>query len=287
MNHNPNIPVVDAFWVGPQKAASTWAYKCFKEHPDICVPENTSNPYFFDINYFRGFQWYIDFYSHCENESVLVDTTMTYLRSPFALSRIYKYNPEAKIISCLRNPIERAFSHYWHEKKKKKISFQFREIFENYDLFQSWIESGFYYYYLKNYIGKFGRDRVLVMLMDDLIEDNHNFIRRVFEFLDVNPDFKPTVLDKRVNVAGYVQDWKFNIYKKTLSFFNILGIRKSSANFSGRFFIRLLKHKLLNKSEYQLGMDPKIRKQLKKVFKPNIKKLEKLIDRDLSNWIKE
>ena len=120
---------VDVFHIGPQKAATTWVYRCLEEHLSIACPP-TGSIHYYDIFYARGQDWYAQFFEEARPDQLLIDPTYTYIRSPWAPRRIVKDSPNAKIIFCLRNPIERAFSHYWHEKKKGKIAFDFEEGLE-------------------------------------------------------------------------------------------------------------------------------------------------------------
>jgi len=117
------------FLGGCQKTASTWLYRCFREHPEIYVPENDATHYF-TMNYFQGLDWYRKIYQNNSGEKVIGDTTPSYIRDFYAPARIAKYNPQAKIIFTFRNPIDRAFSHYWHEKKKEKSPLNFRKYWK-------------------------------------------------------------------------------------------------------------------------------------------------------------
>ena len=114
---------VDIFHIGPQKTGTTWIYRCSREHPEIAVPPKDSIHYF-DMFYPRGRGWYAEFFADAKPGQKLIDPTPSYIRSPLAAARIYEENPEAKIVLCLRHPIERAFSHYWHEKKRGRFNFK-------------------------------------------------------------------------------------------------------------------------------------------------------------------
>ena len=74
---------------------------------------------------------YHSFFSNIDSK-ILYDPTPSYIRSPFTPKRISEYNNNAKLLIIARNPIERAFSHYWHEKKKDLYNFQFDECTVNY-----------------------------------------------------------------------------------------------------------------------------------------------------------
>lgn len=282
----------DFFWIGPQKSASTWAYRCFAEHPEIYVHEVDDMTglggdalHYFDIHYNKGPDWYEQFFQSYKGEKVVGDTTPSYIRSPKAAERIASDVPGAKIIACLRNPIDRAFSHYWHEKKKQKINFEFAEILENYDLYQNWIEPGFYYHNLKRYYERFDEDQIKVKLLDDLIADDERFIADIFAFIGVDSDFKPTVLGEKVNTAGYIRNVKQSAYSRIVSLSDRLGIKDFLSRIKNSSMKEKVKESVLDKSEYQKGIDPELRRELEEVIAPEVKKLEELIDRDLGDWI--
>jgi len=149
----------------------------------------------------RGYEWYMSCYGAPLEDQRLFDPTPDYLRSPVAASRIASDNPDARIIVCLREPIERAFSHYWHERKKHRFNFNFEEVLNNYDLFMNWIEPGFYSTHLKRFREHFPGDQIHAVLFDDLQADPHAFIRDLYAFAGVRSDFSPTVLRTRVNSA--------------------------------------------------------------------------------------
>lgn len=125
------------FHIGPQKCGTTWIYENLKNHPQLRTSVIDSIHYF-DIHYNKGIEWYLRQFTHGIGDKFF-DPTYTYIRSPLAAPRIAKKFPEAKFALSLRNPIERAFSHYWHEKKKRQINFKFEDALRNYDLFASWI----------------------------------------------------------------------------------------------------------------------------------------------------
>lgn len=282
----------DFFWIGPQKAASTWAYRCFREHPEIYVHEDENLSgiggdalHYFDMHYGKGHSWYQQFFEDYEHETVAGDTTPSYIRSPMAPRRMANDVPEAKLIACLRNPIDRAFSHYWHEKKKQKITFEFQEILENYDLFQNWLEPGFYYEQISTYLEYFDREQMLFMFMADLKEDEQNFISTVFHFLDVDAGFEPSVLDERVNQAGHKRDIKAKIFREIAQICSRLGVKKYFTQDDNYAIKKRITNFFLNKTEYEQGMAPGVRNELIELMTPDVRKLEQLVQRDLSHWI--
>jgi hypothetical protein len=253
---------VSLFHIGPQKSATTWVYRALKEHPEIQCSLKDS-VYYFDMYYHRGANWYHQHFNKPNAEKKLFDPTPSYIRSPWAPERIYNYNPDAKIICCLRDPIERAFSHYWHEKKKKKYRFDFQEVFSNYDLYSSWLEPGFYGKHIKKYLKFFPRDQILCLLFDDLKEDPKRFLQQIYDFIDIKNEFNLSVIGKKANEAGVRQDLIIKSIKKIKA--------KSLVD-------------ALGKKEYQKGIPIETQQRLYKIVKPEIEETENLLNIDLNHW---
>lgn len=279
----PKIP--NFFLVGSQKSATTWIYRCLVEHPQIYLPAN-DEIHFFDIHYFRGVTWYQKFYNGYKGEKIAGDTTSSYIRDPQVPKRIANYNSDAKLIFSLRNPIDRAFSHYWHEKRKGKIAFDFSEIFENYDLFQNFIVPGFYHYHLENFYAHFPQNQILLMIYEDLEKDPRQFLQKILTFLNVNTDFLPKVLYNRINKALYMPS---TFEKAEYHFYFILSRTvmnllpwKIKERLQQRYPFDLNSNGI--QSEYDRGMDNALRADIRKIFKFENEKLGKLINRDLSFW---
>lgn len=295
-HHNKNKQGFDSFpnffWLGPQKSASTWAYHCFLEHPEIYVPPYKDNLegiggdalQFFTIHYHKGYDWYKQFYEQVDHEKRIGDTTPAYLRSEKACRRISQDVPDAKLIVCLRHPVDRAYSHYWHEKKKSTIDFKFEEVLENYDLYQNWLEPGFYHQHLQRYLKYFSRNQLLILFHDQLEKNNQSFIRNVFRFLEVDEQFKPSVLGKRINEAGYKRDSLYNGFKTSASFLESLGIKKTFEPLKSIPGYDSFKDKVFDRGDYDNGMDDSIREKLIEIFLPEIRELEKLVERNLDHW---
>lgn len=279
-------PYPDFILVGPQKCATTWIYKCLDEHPDVFVPDSDSIHYF-DMNYHKSEKWYLDHFSGYDGEQVVGETTPSYIRDPNCPRRIHEMVPDGKILFSLRNPVDRAFSHYWHEKEKSKIQFEFREVFTNYDLFQNWVETGQYYYHLQRYM-EYYNDSIGVFFFDDLINSNADFIREIYEFVGVDPNYTPSVIDKKVNQAWnrFDSDLLNRLYRGGFNF--ILQYAPTSVRNSLRPIHDAIQEGkiplLAGQSEYERGMDEKTRRELETYFIEDAMKLSRETDRDLRHW---
>lgn len=247
------------YLAGFQKTASTWLYRVFLDHPEVFVPDKDAIHYL-TIKHYLGEKWYADFYRGYRGEKHIGDTTPSYMQYPYSRERMKESNPDAKILVTLRNPIERAFSHYWHEKKKRTISFEFADILEsnNVNNFDAYIGSGFYYRHLSELFRLFPRENVLVSLFDDLTPDPQKFLNPIFDFLEIQR-IRPSVIDQQINVA-----------RKTAT-----PMEQEENRANGR---------PVDETEYTRGINNQTRKKLRDVYSEENKKLEDLIGRDLSSW---
>lgn len=160
--------------LGVRKGASSWIWKQFCDHPEVYVHPK-KELYFFNKNYNRGLKWYFDlFNTECDK---IVETTPDYFDKELALI-IKKDLPSAKLFVCLRNPIERAYSHW-------KFGFYLVGTCKK-NFIQSWNENwnkirtrGLY----DKHLVAFGN--VKVFLYDDLIEDSLLFINKIYDFVGV------------------------------------------------------------------------------------------------------
>jgi hypothetical protein len=272
------------FLAGCQKTASTWLHRCFREHPDIYVPENDATHYF-TMNYYKGLNWYCRVYEDYSGEKVIGDTTPSYIRDYYAPSRIAEYNRNAKLIFTFRNPIDRAFSHYWHEKKKRKIAFKFNEALENYDLYENWIVAGFYHQHLSRYYEYFQKEQILVLIYEDLKENPYLFLKKIFNFLEVDDNFVPSVIEKKVNVAWHHPRDINKKNKQPIKSLAKLVIPQKVYHRIGQKISKSLCRIGLSLSEYyDVGITPEMRDRLRKIFDKENQKLSQAIGRDLSHW---
>lgn len=280
MNKDLNMP--DFIMVSPGKTATNTLFECLREHPSICMAKHVKGTRFFNKLYGKGIEWYAELFAHCPAHSVKGEVDETYFYTEDVPERIYQYIPDVKIITCLRNPIERAFSAYMQFLKFGLISGTFEEAIEKHrDIF---ISNNFYYNHLTRYLQYFSRENVLVMLFDDFKKDRRSFIQNLYVFLGVNDSFVPKSLDIKMNPASQPRFKVINkiafhtawLFRKldVLPLFDVA--RKSN-------FVK----KMLFSKEYgddYPEMSPATRKLLQDIFQNQIENLGSLIERNLQGW---
>lgn len=273
--------------LGPQKCATTWMYRCLKEHPDVYMPD-TDSIHFFDIHYEKGKNWYANFFAEYDGESVVGEETPSYIRDNAVPRRLEDNLPNTKLIISVRNPMDRAYSHYWHEKSKGKISFKFGKVFENYDLYQNWVVPGFYHRHVQRFLERFPEDQMKLVFFDDLVDDDEAFIQDIYEFIGADATYRPSFVNETVNEARE----KFGFQSINRVYYQLFEFVQ--ANFPGLIknmlhpFHILYRHGIVNtfggKTEYDQGMDPTVRRRLEELYVNDIHQLENYTGREFEHW---
>lgn len=262
----------DFFLAGFQKCATTWLHRSLREHPQIHVAD-PHMIHFFDINFHLGPDWYHQFFSRRSEHQLLGDTTATYARDANARNRIGQCAPDSKIILSVRNPIDRAVSHYLHERTKGKTNFSFNEWRENYDCFCSWILPGLYAQHLEHFLKLFSQNQVLVLVADDFRDRPLESLRRLFDFLGVDREFRPSTIGQSINSTD---ERIANSHMMRHS--QIQRIHR----FIGAFFRTADIHQDLAPAQVVSAEE---RAELADVFSADVKRLEELTGYSLNHWL--
>lgn len=286
---------VNFIGIGVQRAATSWISKCLAEHPQICFSQ-PKETHFFEKDYYyqKGLVFYQDFFKAREGK-VKGEFTTTYYLFEKVAQRIVEHFPDVKILLCLRNPVERAFSNYLYNKRRGKET---APTFSQEIARQSrYIQRGFYYRYLSRFLKYFKREQVLIMFYEDCLKDPLYFIQQVYQFLNVDSTFVPPSLHQRSN-ASQDTNYRFLFINKLvnqrkrlknywggralLKFLKIIGLGK---------LVRLILRANLRKTKKAPAKEGRgevlresDRERLRGIYREDIQKLEKLINHDLSFW---
>jgi hypothetical protein len=135
---------------------------------------------------------YESLFNDVENEPIIADASASYLWSVDAAKNIYNYNPQARILIVLRNPMERAFSHYLMDYKMgfSKTSF-LQSIEEDQKKPRFWgnanlyVDLGLYSQQVKRYLDLFAKDQVLIIMHEELQTSPESVATKVCQFLNI------------------------------------------------------------------------------------------------------
>lgn len=197
-----------ALVIGAQKSGTTSLYQYLLEHPNV-VPPLIKEVHFFDLHYARGVSWYRGCfpYSHLlRGGSLTLEASPYYLVHPAAPSRAADLLPRVKLIAVLRNPVDRALSHYHHEVRKGREPLSFAEAIEreserldgeedrltheptyySYSHHRhSYIRRGLYLEQLRRWVQHFRRDQLLVLQSERLFREPGQVMSAVYDFLEL------------------------------------------------------------------------------------------------------
>lgn len=191
----------DFIGLGAQRTGTSWLYACLYEHPELCLPRKEINFFGSERRWPRGYGWYEGLFAECPADRLAGEFSSTYLPAPEAAQRIAARYPEAKLIASLRNPVDRAHSSYLNDIVAGEIApdVSFARAAESRD----YLGESCYGTQLSRYLERFPRERLLVLVFERTNRDPAAAVRSVYGFLGVDPDFRPSMLDRQVG-AGRV-----------------------------------------------------------------------------------
>lgn len=215
----------DYLVIGTKRGGTTSMARWLLEHPDVSslfpARETRKGTYYFDVNFGLGEAWYKSHFptklslaaqAKKKGRPVLVgEATPYYLHAPLAAERAFAAAPNAKIIALLRDPVDRAFSH-WTERTRNEIetlSFEDALAAEperlageeermlndpTYVSFAhqhfSYIDQGRYARGLKRWLAAYPADQVRVIRSEDMYADPATVFGETLDFLGL-PAYEP------------------------------------------------------------------------------------------------
>lgn len=257
----------DLVILGAQRAGTTSLYQYLADHP-LFVPPITKEIHYLDRHATRSQTWYrANFPMAAYNRLIELrhghrpitgEATPGYLFHPAAAERMAQFDDDPRVdgdpkfVAALRDPVDRAYSHYHHTRRAGWEPLPFEQALEAEDLrlagqvemhrrdpdhvdptfFRySYKARGRYAEQLERWFDRFDRDRFLILFSQELFEDPNATVRRVTDFLDLPP-------------------------------------------------MEIEAPEPYNKGSYE-GMDPSLRDRLEAEFEPHDRRLSKLMDREL------
>ena len=300
--------------IGAAKCGTTALYDYLDQHPQIYMSP-FKEPKFFALEGekldFRGpaAEWginraqytdieaYRDLFKDASGERARGEASTLYLYSPKAPGRINHYVPNVKLVAVLRNPVERAYSAYLHMVRDSReplgdfaqaLRVEEARIAENWAPVYHYKHRGFYYAQLKRYFDAFDRDRIRVYLYEDLRSDPAGMVQDIFRFLEVDDSFAPDV-SARHNVSGIPKSETLQAVYLLLRRPNALrSVLRPLLPAKVRSKVRSRALSSIRKRNVARAprMSPEVRAELTEAYRGDILKLEELLQRDLSGWLR-
>lgn len=216
--------------MGSQKAGTSSLFSYLIETPFIISPL-WKEVHFFDTHFERGLNWYRGcfptvfskiYHSLMGKKFHTCESTPYYLFHPLAPKRISKFLPNIKIIVLLRNPVDRAYSHYNMiiEQGREKLSFEdaikseekrlgkeeekivkIRNYFSWNHMAYSYLSRGIYIKQLKNWMSFFPKEKFLILNSENFAQNPKTIVNEILKFLEL-PSYELSSYQKQ-NVGNY------------------------------------------------------------------------------------
>jgi hypothetical protein len=116
----------DAMIIGAMKSGTSSLHNYLTQHPGVIAPLR-KEVHYFDVHFEQGERWYRANFGRPGEPGLNLDSSPYYLAHPLAPQRAHALVPHARLIVLLRDPVRRAYSHYWHERDKKRETLSFEE----------------------------------------------------------------------------------------------------------------------------------------------------------------
>ncbi len=289
----------DFLIVGSAKSGTTSLWYYLDQHPDIFMNKGIKELGYFSKYYgINDIDEYLKYFDDAKENQVIGEACHPYLSSEDPAAKIFKFNPNMKIIMILRNPVYRAYSlynwmiqHAWEHLETFEEALDYEEVrakdvnfIENnnfYYLNYLYFRSGLYYEQVKRYLDIFPRDNIKIYIYEDFKKDNKKVVKDIFRFLNVNEDI-PLVLDKQ-NESKRIRSVKLQFLLAN----RFIGY--SDKLFIPRRISQKAQHILVNFNE--VSNPPKLlsadtKQKLLNRYKDDIDKLSSLLNINLNDYWK-
>lgn len=305
------IDMPDFLIIGAGKSGTTSIDNYLKQHPDIFM-SSVKEPNFFayevtDIsdlqehpeelkhynNSVTSMEEYLKLFSAAKPNQLKGETSNTYLYGKNAPQRIHYHLPNVKLIAILRQPADRLYSRYLHLARDNRLpSAEFKDCLNKDSIWwrrNDLVNEGYYNKHLSRFYELFPKENIKVFLYEDIRNNLNQLLKDIFVFLKVDKNFECD-LSVKYNESGIIKNKLINqiiggngmiqtaLKKVTPSLYD-----NAKNSLFAQKFINQLRSKNLEKPK----IDPTIEQFLThEVYKSDILKLQDLIDRDLSSWLK-
>ncbi len=290
----------DCIIIGAAKAGTTSLYNVLAGHPQVAPSrEKETRFYSHDERYARGAEWYAaEYFSDAAPDTVRMEATPAYLTWSHKVAPRIRHGCEGgrvSLVAILRDPVTRAYSHYWHRVRLGHEPRSFADAIAHEDelLRADWEElsrtgngrhgylrASCYASRLRPFVEQFGRGHILFLLQDDLRPEHfERTVQRLLAFIQV--DDTVTLKAERLNVPTRARHlglarayWRL---KRTVA----------------RTVYTTLVPKAVRQSVLPLlfpaagypPLDPALAQQLRMHFADEVRATQDLIQRDLSHWL--
>jgi len=300
--------------IGAVKSGTTSLYHYLQQHPQIYM-SSVKEPRFFALHgeQFEESRYdqfsiadfkrhaaesiinrddYLTLFRDVKDEKAIGEASPIYLYSPQAAARIYRQIPRARLIAVLRNPPDRAYSHFLMRLRMRRVQttdfLQALALEKSDDDSRPWtmpqyIRYGFYDTQLQRFLKIFPASQLRVFMYEDL-RNPLTTLREIFRFLEVDENFQPNISTRYNTAAAKLKNplWRVVVNAAPISIRTKLEYVLPPSVF--RWYMSR-RSRNLRESNKESQCPPEAREKLRPIFREHILRLQDLIHRDLSAWL--
>ena len=291
--------------IGAARTGTTSLYEYLRQHPDIWF-SSVKEPMFFALEgrkpNFRGpgddqqinrksvtdLAEYQALFAGANSRKAIGEASANYLYSDCAAARIKHYVPDAKMIAVLRNPVERAYSGFLYMIRDQReplrdfaqaLAQENKRIADHWEHIWHYSNMGFYGQQLQRYYSLFDKNQIRIYLNEEMKKDGPGLLKDVLGFLEVDDTF-PIDTSVVYNEGGVPKRKLLNSVLTQPSPLKRL-LRPFMPAAAMKFYTQL-KHSNLDKPP----LDDEVRARLVALYRDDVLRLQDMIGKDLSSWLK-
>lgn len=267
--------------IGVQRAGTTWLHNLLTAHPDVYMPTRRKEIRFFERYYERGLDWYETFFSPPNQASkykAIGEISTQYYDCEKCPERIYNILPKVQLIIMLRNPVNRAYSHYGFVVQRRNYRGSFEDFLTSR---HRSLEKGFYSRYLRQYLQYFDRSQILALIFEDVFNDIPKTKKLLAEFLGISVNKFPSSEGRSKVNQSTVPRYQF-LYGSIVK----TGRKLRKRNFEPLVdsVKRLGIDRILSQGSSLPPIDEDLKQHLNRMYLNEFVELENCMQIDLSSW---
>lgn len=277
--------------IGVGRAGTTWLHDALRQHPGLFLAEkelhffNEASATRPDLYATKGLGWYESLFARAPDGAVRGEISPGYFGSATARARIAETLPGARLVLCLRNPVERTLSMHRYALSKGRAREPLDAILADPSRRAAVLGQSLYADRLEAWRRAMPEAPLLVLLTEEIRADAAGAFRRVSAHLGVSEDFVPEAVDETVNAARRLRSagleralvWG----ARTLSRAGAGGLREAIR----RTGVPQAVQRLNRGPEVETGVAPGTRAAMAAYYREDVERLSRLLDRDLSHWL--
>ena len=297
----------NTFVIGAAKSGTTSLYDYLRQHPDVFMSP-VKEPCFFayaenppemvgpgdeEANRESGVVYTLEDYralfSGATTEAIVGEASPVYLYDETAPRLLHEHCPEATLIAVLRNPIERAYSHYLHLLQAEReplrdfaaaLDAEDERVQAGWEWSWHYRRMGFYGEQLERYLKFFDCEQLHVYRFEELTESPVGFAQTVYRALGVDPSFEPETGIRRRATGVPTLDWLHQF----------IGNPDHALRRWSRYVLpEAVRDRILtavrNANLKKPPLPNAARARLAEVYRDDVHRLESLLDRSFSDWL--